>query len=148
VYLSTSKASPNDPGVVTIIVIIVVGKADLVLHGGGIIAQETCFESIFAGFPERKLVPGITIHLRDRAQYSGIDHRSLFGLYRRKFSQNSLQLSSAIFAMKLHCSGYLMSIIQFANVAVQLLVLSGKQDLVVFFAQCSYNLKQPNRNAR
>jgi hypothetical protein len=37
-YFSTSKASPNDAGIV-IVVIIVVGKAELVLHADGIIAQ-------------------------------------------------------------------------------------------------------------
>jgi len=37
IALSTGKASPNDPQAV-IIVIIVVGEADLILHGDGIIA--------------------------------------------------------------------------------------------------------------
>jgi hypothetical protein len=37
-YFLTSKASPNDSGIV-IIVIIVIGEAKLVLHIGGIIAQ-------------------------------------------------------------------------------------------------------------
>jgi hypothetical protein len=37
-FFLTSKASPNDSGIV-IIVIIVVGEAKLVLHMGGIIAQ-------------------------------------------------------------------------------------------------------------
>jgi len=37
-YSSTSKASPNDTGIV-IIVIIIVGEAKLMFHGGGIIAQ-------------------------------------------------------------------------------------------------------------
>jgi hypothetical protein len=36
-YFLTSKASPNDPGIV-IVVIIVIGEAQLVLHIGGIIA--------------------------------------------------------------------------------------------------------------
>jgi hypothetical protein len=36
---STGKASPNDPRVIIIIVIVVVGEADLTLHGDGIIAQ-------------------------------------------------------------------------------------------------------------
>jgi hypothetical protein len=36
--VSTSNASPNDPQVV--IVIIIVGEADLKFHGGDIIAQE------------------------------------------------------------------------------------------------------------
>jgi len=38
-YLSTSKASPNDTGIVIIIVIIIVGEIRFWLHGGGIIAQ-------------------------------------------------------------------------------------------------------------
>jgi hypothetical protein len=37
-YFLTSQASPNDPGIV-IVVIIVIGEAQLVLHIGGIIAQ-------------------------------------------------------------------------------------------------------------
>ncbi|HEY9527625.1 MAG TPA: hypothetical protein VIR02_11105, partial [Anaerolineales bacterium] len=37
-YFSTSKASPNDSEIV-IVVIIVIGEAQLVLHMGGIIAQ-------------------------------------------------------------------------------------------------------------
>jgi hypothetical protein len=37
-YLSTSKASPNDTGIV-IIVIIIIGEVESGLHGGGIIAQ-------------------------------------------------------------------------------------------------------------
>jgi hypothetical protein len=40
-YFLTSKASPNDSGII-IVVIIVVGEAELILHGDGIIAQ-TCF---------------------------------------------------------------------------------------------------------
>jgi len=36
-YSSTSKASPNDTGIVIIIVII--GEAETVFHNGGIIAQ-------------------------------------------------------------------------------------------------------------
>jgi hypothetical protein len=37
-YFLTSQASPNDPGIV-VVVIIVIGEARLVLHIGGIIAQ-------------------------------------------------------------------------------------------------------------
>jgi hypothetical protein len=33
--LSTSKASPNDTGIVTVII----GKVEIMFHGGGIIAQ-------------------------------------------------------------------------------------------------------------
>jgi len=36
-YFSTSKASPNDSGIV--IVTIIIGKAGLILHVDGIIAQ-------------------------------------------------------------------------------------------------------------
>jgi hypothetical protein len=32
VYPSTSKASPNDPGVVVIIVVVIVGEEGLVFH--------------------------------------------------------------------------------------------------------------------
>jgi hypothetical protein len=41
IYLSTSKASPNDSGIViiVIIVIIIVGEVELIFHGGAIIAQ-------------------------------------------------------------------------------------------------------------
>jgi hypothetical protein len=38
-YFLTSKASPNDSGIVIIVIIIVVGEAKSVLHIGGIIAQ-------------------------------------------------------------------------------------------------------------
>jgi hypothetical protein len=44
--LLTSKASPNDSGVV-IVVIIVIGEAKLVLHNGGIIAQTACLDKAF-----------------------------------------------------------------------------------------------------
>jgi hypothetical protein len=37
-YFLTSQASPNDSGIV-IIVIVVIGKAELILHDDGIIAQ-------------------------------------------------------------------------------------------------------------
>jgi len=36
-YSSTSKASPNDTGIV---IIIIIGEAKLVFHSGGIIAQD------------------------------------------------------------------------------------------------------------
>jgi hypothetical protein len=39
-YFLSSKASPNDRGIIVIIVIIIViGEAELVFHGGDIIAQ-------------------------------------------------------------------------------------------------------------
>jgi hypothetical protein len=38
-YFLTSKASPNDSGIVIVVIIIVIGEAKLVLHIGGIIAQ-------------------------------------------------------------------------------------------------------------
>jgi hypothetical protein len=44
-YLLSSKASPNDSGIV-IIVIIVIGEAQLVLHMGGIIAQTVYFARV------------------------------------------------------------------------------------------------------
>ena len=37
-YFLASKASPNDSEIVIIVVIIVIGEADLVLHSDGIIA--------------------------------------------------------------------------------------------------------------
>jgi hypothetical protein len=46
-YFSTSKASPNDPGIIVIIVIIIVGEAKAVFHGDGIIAQTVCLNTIF-----------------------------------------------------------------------------------------------------
>jgi hypothetical protein len=39
VYFSTSQASPNDSKIVIVVIIIVSGKAQFVLHGDGIIAQ-------------------------------------------------------------------------------------------------------------
>ena len=38
-YFSTSKASPNDTEIVIVVIIIVIGEANLVGHIGGIIAQ-------------------------------------------------------------------------------------------------------------
>jgi hypothetical protein len=38
-YFLTGKASPNDSGIVIIVIIIVIGEAKCVLHIGGIIAQ-------------------------------------------------------------------------------------------------------------
>ena len=37
-FLSTCKASPSDMRIVVIIVVIIVGEADVAVHGGGIIA--------------------------------------------------------------------------------------------------------------
>jgi hypothetical protein len=45
-YLLSSKASPNDSGIV-IIVIIVVGEAQLLFHMGGIIAQTVYLDRVF-----------------------------------------------------------------------------------------------------
>jgi hypothetical protein len=41
-YFLTSKASPNDSKIVIVVIIIVFGEAESVLHIGGIIAQ-TCY---------------------------------------------------------------------------------------------------------
>ena len=38
-YFLTSKASPNDSGIVIIVIIIVIGEAHQIVHIGGIIAQ-------------------------------------------------------------------------------------------------------------
>jgi hypothetical protein len=38
-YFLTSKASPNDTGMIVIIIIIVIGEAELISHSDGIIAQ-------------------------------------------------------------------------------------------------------------
>ena len=47
-YFLTSKASPNDTGIIVIVVIIIViGEAELVLHSDGIIAQTVYLDSIF-----------------------------------------------------------------------------------------------------
>ena len=43
-YLSTSKASPNDLGIVVIVIIIVIGEVVAVAHDGGIIAQSLGLE--------------------------------------------------------------------------------------------------------
>jgi len=37
-YFLTSKASPNDPRIVIVIIIVIIGEAKLVFHDGGIIA--------------------------------------------------------------------------------------------------------------
>jgi len=44
----TSKASPNDSGIVIVVIIIVIGEAKLVLHIGGIIAQTFCLDRVFS----------------------------------------------------------------------------------------------------
>jgi len=46
-YFLTSKASPNDTGIIVIVVIIVIGEAELVLHSDGIIAQTVYLGSVF-----------------------------------------------------------------------------------------------------
>jgi hypothetical protein len=46
-YFLTSKASPNDSKTVIIVIIIVIGEAQMVLHIGGIIAQSLFGESLF-----------------------------------------------------------------------------------------------------
>jgi len=38
-YFLTGKASPNNPGIVIVVIIVVTGKAESILHGDGIIAQ-------------------------------------------------------------------------------------------------------------
>jgi len=48
-YFLTSKASPNDSKIVIIVIIIVIGEAQMVLHIGGIIAQTVYLaRSLFA----------------------------------------------------------------------------------------------------
>jgi hypothetical protein len=42
-YPSTSKASPNDTGIVIIVIIIIIGKVIIVEHRGEIIAQSLLF---------------------------------------------------------------------------------------------------------
>jgi hypothetical protein len=46
-YLSTSKASPNDLAIV--IIVIIIGEAQLRLHTGGIIAQTLHLGGLFEG---------------------------------------------------------------------------------------------------
>jgi hypothetical protein len=38
-YFLCSQASPNDTGMIVIVIIIVIGEAELILHSDGIIAQ-------------------------------------------------------------------------------------------------------------
>jgi hypothetical protein len=45
-YLLTSKASPNDSKIVIVVIIIVIGEADLLLHIGGIIAQTVFLDRV------------------------------------------------------------------------------------------------------
>jgi hypothetical protein len=45
-YFLTSKASPNHPEIVIVVIIIVIGEAHLVLHIGGIIAQTTYLDRV------------------------------------------------------------------------------------------------------
>jgi hypothetical protein len=46
-YFLTSKASPNDRGIIVIIVIIIVDEVEQVLHGAGIIAQSHYLDRVF-----------------------------------------------------------------------------------------------------
>jgi hypothetical protein len=43
-YFLSSKASPNDRGIIVIVVIIIVGEAQYVFHMGGIISTKSVFE--------------------------------------------------------------------------------------------------------
>jgi len=45
-YFLTSKASPNDPGIIVIVVIIIVGETRSVWHSDGIIAQTVYLSTI------------------------------------------------------------------------------------------------------
>ena len=45
-YFLTSKASPNDLEIVIVVIIIVIGEANLVVHLGGIIAQTASLERV------------------------------------------------------------------------------------------------------
>jgi hypothetical protein len=45
-YVLTSKASPNDSGIVIVVIIIVVGEAQSVFHMGGIIAQTVTLDRV------------------------------------------------------------------------------------------------------
>ncbi|MCB9112643.1 MAG: hypothetical protein H6634_15460 [Anaerolineales bacterium] len=56
-YPSTSKASPNDFGIVIIVIIIVIGEVVVIEHRGGIIAQSFC--NVSTGFAERSGTPEI-----------------------------------------------------------------------------------------
>jgi hypothetical protein len=46
-YFLTSKASPNDRGIIVIVIIIIVDEAKQVLHDGGIIAQRFYLSGVF-----------------------------------------------------------------------------------------------------
>jgi hypothetical protein len=46
-YFLTSKASPNDSGIVIVVIIIVIDEAQLVLHMGGIIAQTVYLDRVY-----------------------------------------------------------------------------------------------------
>jgi hypothetical protein len=46
-YFLTSKASPNDSEIVIVVIIIVIGEAQVVSHDGGIIAQTVYLDRVF-----------------------------------------------------------------------------------------------------
>jgi hypothetical protein len=46
-YFLTSKASPNDTGVIVIVIIVVIGEAELIWHSDGIIAQTLYLGRVF-----------------------------------------------------------------------------------------------------
>jgi len=46
-YFLASKASPNDTGIIVIVVVIIIGEAQLILHSVGIIAQTVYLDRAF-----------------------------------------------------------------------------------------------------
>jgi hypothetical protein len=46
-YFLTSKASPNDRGIIVMIVVVIVGEANCMLHSAGIIAQTFYLGRVF-----------------------------------------------------------------------------------------------------
>ena len=55
-YFLTSKASPNDSGIVIVVIIIVIGEAKLVVHIDGIIAQTLYLDRGFCFWGVAKVV--------------------------------------------------------------------------------------------
>jgi hypothetical protein len=66
-YFLTSKASPNDAGIVIIVIIIVIGEAKFVLHIGGIIAQTINLNRVT--FPAARDGKAAAITLRPTSRY-------------------------------------------------------------------------------
>ena len=74
-YFLTGKASPNDSGIVIIVIIIVICEAKLVLHIGGIIAQTIYFDRVT--FPRVRYCMADAITVNHRIPMGDVDVKEM-----------------------------------------------------------------------